>query len=103
MEKKYERNRNELANSVLSTYSTQLRKVMNTMPVKQLTPSFDPNNTFSKFKMQHKKRQSADIGNKTFFKGATSFVLQAQASVMIQKNDQTIKSVLGIDGRKSGG
>ena len=49
MEKKYEKNRKDLANSVLSTYSTKLRKVMKTIPVKKLTPSFNPNNTFSNF------------------------------------------------------
>ena len=49
MEKKYERNRKEIAQSVLSTYSTKLRKVMKTIPVKQLTPSFNPNSHFNAF------------------------------------------------------
>ena len=85
---------------MLSTYSTKLQNVMKTLPVERLSPPFNPNQTQNTF--MKKKRQSADVREKTFFKGATSFVLQAQASMLIQRNDQTIKSVLGIDGRKQG-
>ena len=40
-----------------------------------------------------------EMQSKTHFKGATAFVLQANASIAIQKNDQAILSYLGIDGR----
>ena len=81
LERKYEKNRKDMANSVLSTYSTKLQNVMKTLPVERLSPPFNPNQTQNTF--MKKKRQSADVREKTFFKGATSFVLQAQASMLI--------------------
>lgn len=80
LEKRWEKNRKELANSILTSYSSKLQKVMKTLPMDKLSPPYNGNATSARTKP---KRQSVDVREKTFFKGATSFVLQAQASILI--------------------
>jgi hypothetical protein len=46
-------------------------------------------------------RNKSVVTNKTFFKGASSFVLQVESSMRIKANDSAIRNHLGIDGRKA--
>ena len=46
------------------------------------------------------KQKEAAYGmnvNKTFFKGATSFIMQAESTMKMDQNDSTIRSCLGIE------
>ena len=107
MKRQYERSRPLRASSVLSTYSTQLQKVMVKMPMTKLSPPFRSSGAAIMNKKLDKKGRVAptkipiDQNTKTFFKGATSFFLQAESSVRIQQNDQAIRNYLGIDNRKA--
>lgn len=46
-------------------------------------------------------RSGRNREKKTFFKGAASFYLQAESSIMTLKNDAAIRTHLGIEGRKT--
>lgn len=39
-------------------------------------------------------------GKKTFFKGATSFVMQGEPAMKMERNDATIRGYLGIENSK---
>lgn len=79
---------------MLSGYSNKLKVVMKKMPLGRLSPSF--RNSGAAILHSHRNQEQ-----KTFFKGATSFVLQAEASMLSHKNDAAIRTHLGIDGKKS--
>ena len=88
---------------MLNNYSTKLQKVMETLPLNKLSPPFKASGAamLSKNFSSRTSRNSGKHSNKTFFKGATSFVIQAESSMRIQENDQAIRSYLGIDNEKA--
>ena len=47
-----------------------------------------------------KPKSGLNNNSKTFFKGATSFIMQAESSMKMEQNDATIRSYLGIENAK---
>ena len=83
---------------------------MQTLPSNKLSPPFRSSGAAmmeAKIDSHGNVRRDAEVrlralsgkAEKTFFKGATSFVLQAQGSTKIAKNDQTLRDCLGLDNR----
>ena len=85
MKRKYERLREKRATSVLNTYSDKLAKVMETLPFDKLSPPFRSGVASVSTKFDRRRNNNSQLSrpDKTFFKGATSFVLQAQGSVQV--------------------
>ena len=77
--KKFERTRHKRASSVLSTYSDQLRHVMEKLPINKIVPPIQGAGAavmLQKQMKQGKKVNKTVMDNKkTFFKGATSFIM----------------------------
>lgn len=90
----WEKQRRDRASSVLSSYSNTLATVMKKLPMNKLSPSF--RNSGAAILHSQRNREK-----KTFFKGATSFFLQAESSLFTHKNDAAIRTHLGIEGRKT--
>ena len=85
MKRKYERLREKRATSVLNTYSEKLAKVMETLPFDKLSPPFRSSVANVAVSNKFNKRRNTSMlshpAGKTFFKGATSFALQANGSL----------------------
>ena len=77
--KKFERIRHKRATSVLSTYSDQLRHVMEKLPINKIVPPIQGAGAAVMLQKQMKQGKKANKSvmdtKKTFFKGATSFIM----------------------------
>ena len=76
---------------------------MEKLPINKIVPPIRGAGAAVMLKNQMRQNRKIKTGvdsKKTFFKGATSFIMQAESSMKMEHNDATIRSYLGIENAK---